>query len=430
MFCVFIKELRQFRHANASIMLFAITALLSVGALACHYTSNVSYILLSKVFLSFAHLFGAVLEFQIIIAASVRWKKENGDGSMDIIKTTPLSPLAVACGKTAAASLVAFSGLLLSLLSLWLTSGVTIQIATLLALALLQATALCAVSLGAATFQRAKNSGFDFLNIFTVLAISPLLTLLFRKGPQIIKLDWDTFFASGAGLAAAIAVGVALAVCGASPRSADRAMPLKITACLAALVLPLIYHVTVLRPVFPAFGTDGLKLLGKYLGTSLFVLCCTLMAGALFERKLQSRRVLANFSSKLLFPFSTGVAGSFILIMLSGAAASLLAKDSEAFGILSKLLLVSGFCQLLRDRQGEEFPALPLIVITVITMALTFNALVTPEQYHNWIKHLVCVVPSPYKISIPAAVCGTVMYAVASTAQFKQYFCKEKSSNA
>ncbi|MBO5766306.1 MAG: hypothetical protein J6S24_08465, partial [Lentisphaeria bacterium] len=109
MFCVFIKELRQFRHANASIMLFAITVLLSAGALVCHYTSNVSYILLSKVFLSFAHLFGAVLEFQIIIAASARWKKENGDGSMDIIKTTPLSPLTVACGKTAAASLVAFS---------------------------------------------------------------------------------------------------------------------------------------------------------------------------------------------------------------------------------------------------------------------------------------------------------------------------------
>lgn len=420
MFCVFIKELRQFRHSSAIIVLLLISAVLSVGSLAAKFSGNGNHILLSQVFIGFAHLFGGIFQLAVIVSAATRWKRENGDGSMDIIHTTPISPIAVACGKTAATSLLAFLGLLIPIIVTKFVTIKNIAVVNLLVLSLLQVAALSALSLGAAAFQHKKNNRFDFLSVLTVLAFAPLVSF-FLRGAN-LYIETDVFICVSAGLIAATAIGIAFAVCGASPRSSDRAMPLKLTVTAVAVLLPCIYAFAE-RYMKLIPGENLLKELAEKLGIALEFLAVAVMSGALFERKKQTRRVLANVSSKLLFPFSTGVAGSFVLVVISGVAASLLSKDTD-ISMLAKLFFLTGLCQLTRDREGSKFPTPAVIVISLLTLIALIIDLT--QANHGLIYQFVFFSPSPNKVVIPIAAAGAVLYTVVCIPQFRQYFCKGK----
>ena len=407
MFCVFIKELKQFRHCQIAVLMLLLVFLLSAGAVAAFYKDSSTALV--SVLLGSAYLFAGIEQLCIIVTAASRWKNENGNGSIDIICTTPISPLAVACAKTAAATLCAFAGMALPVTASGLTNQ-DISFITCITFVFLQVAALCSVSLGAASFQHRKNNSFDWTTVLSVLALLPLISLI--SGGRYDKMLGTTkFFASSAGFISATAFGIALAVCGASPKNSDRAMPLKITAAAVAALLPIIYKFTIIKDV-------PLDIL---LGKSFFIASLGVMISAMFERKKQSRRVLANTSSKLLFPFSTGVANSFVLMLIFGTLALAIPRSFEHSGVLAKIFLLTGICQMTRDSSGSRFPAIPTVIIGFITLIISVTLPFIPENTAEYIRPALCYSESPKIVSIICALLGILIYIAVCATQFKQY---------
>ena len=407
MFCVFIKELKQFRHCQIAVLMLLLVFLLSAGAVAAFYKDSSTALV--SVLLGSAYLFAGIEQLCIIVTAASRWKNENGNGSIDIICTTPISPLAVACAKTAAATLCAFTGMVLPVAASGLTNQ-DISFITCITFVFLQVAALCSVSLGAASFQHRKNNSFDWTIVLTILALLPLISLI-SGGRYDKMLDTTKFFASSAGFISATAFGIALAVCGASPKNSDRAMPLKTTAAAVAALLPIVYKFTITKDV-------PLDIL---LGKSFFIASLGIMFSAMFERKKQSRRVLANTSSKLLFPFSTGVANSFVLMLIFGTLALAIPRSFEHASVLAKIFLLTGICQLTRDSSGSRFPTITAITIGFLTLIISVTLPFVPQETAAHLRPVLLYTDSPGIANLICLLLGTAIYIAVCSAQFKQY---------
>lgn len=414
MFCVFVKELKQFRHCQTAIILFILTLLLSLSGIAVSIKDN-SVIKFSNVLLGFAYVFAGIYQLAIIITAASRWKNENGNGSTDIIYTTPISPLSTACAKTAATVLCAFTGMILPVTASEFTTQ-EFEWLKYMIFTLLQVAALSSVSLGAASFQRHKGNSFDWTIVLTIVALLPLLSLISTRYPLE---SIEKFYAVSAGFISASAFGIASAVCGASPKTSDRAMALKITCVCIATGLPIVYKYTLLKDV-------SWK---NLLGFSFGIAAICIMFAALFERMQQTRRVLANSISKLLFPFNTGVANSFVLFSILGIIASLLIYDTEFTSIIAKIFLLTGICQLFRNRNNSEFPIIPAVIIGFTTMLLTIALPFLPDKTAEHIRPILFYTKSPAVANIICVLLGSVIYTTVSMAEFKQYFMKEKTND-
>ena len=413
MLCVFIKELKQTRHSQVAVLLLILTLILSLGNIAISARgNNISF---SHTCLGVAYLFAGIYQLAIIINSATRWKHENGNGSLDIICTTPISPLSVAFAKISAATLCAFIGMALPVIASEF-SVKDCEFVKYIITAFLQVSALSSVSLGAASFMQKKNNSFDWTIILTVLALLPFISML-SLDRQIESTE--KLIAVGAGFLAVSAFGIAFAVCGASPKNSDRAMLLKITSVGISIVLPVVYKLTIMKD----------NSFREISGLSLYIITIGIMFAALFERKIQTRRVLANLSSKLLFPFSTGVANSFVLFVILGILAYFLRSDAEYSSILAKLFLLTGVCQLTRDKNGNKFPTIPVITVGFITLILGIALPFTPNETAEYIRPTLFYTKSPTQANIICVLLGAVIYTVVSIPTLKQYFIEEKKND-
>ncbi len=397
MFCVFLKELRQFRRSTTSFVMIILSLLFAFAALAQYKFKG--DLLLSQLLNGAAYLIAGLNQLSVITAAGVRWKNENGDGSLDIISTTPVTPLQVSCAKLAATGLWAFAAFPIPVI----LSGIMTQnfsFCKMLSLAFMQILALSSVSLGCSTFQNKKSGSFDWIMLITVIALLPVVSLVYKSfSGDIIN---DHFFAALTGLAATTISGIALAVCGASPKNSNRALPLKIVTTLFAVTLPFIYHKLL-------FSRGNIT---QQTGYWLAGAAAVMLTGALFERKKQSRRVLASKYSKWTLLFNTGAANSFMLALLLGTSAVILTApdNTTVASILAYVLLVSGFCQLERGRNGKN----TLIITPTATVALVSISSIlyigTDAVYKKYFTYFMPWMDrSALETSIIAA-CGILLY--------------------
>ena len=409
MLCVFLKELRQFRRSTTSFVMILLSLLFAVAALAQYKFKG--ELLLSQLLNGMAYLVAGLNQLAVITAAGTRWKNENGDGSLDIISTTPITPLQVSCAKLAATSLYAFAAFPLPVIF----SGVISQnfsFFKLLILAFMQILALSSVSLGCSTFQNKRNGSFDWIMLITVIALLPIISLIYQSfSGDIVN---DHFYAALTGLGAITVSGIALAVCGASPKSSNRALPLKLTITVFSLCLPLVYR----KLLFPQ--GDTLKHIGYWLACASAVL----LIGALFERKKQSRRVLALQYSKWTLLFNTGVANSFMLALVLGAAAVTLtySESTRIPSILSCMLLITGLCQLERGKDGKNTPIIvptATIAISVISSILYIGA---NSNYSRFFRHFMVWMERPMLETSLIALCGVLLYTPICITAIKQHF--------
>ena len=163
MICVFIKELRQFRHSKAASVLFLVTILLSAASFAISKSPR-HQDFIPPLLAAAANLFAGLYQITIIYTSGRRWKNENGDGSIDIVRTTPIPPLSVTLAKISAAVLCIFPAYAISMAATLNISPKT-PFLQLLVTGFLQITAICSLTLGCATFQNKKSSRFIYTRI-------------------------------------------------------------------------------------------------------------------------------------------------------------------------------------------------------------------------------------------------------------------------
>ena len=409
MFCVLIKELRQFRRSTTSIVMIILSLLFAFAALAQYKFKG--ELLLSQFLNGAAYLIAGLNQLAVITAAGIRWKNENGDGSLDIISTTPVTPLQVSCAKLAATSIVAFAAFPLPVIF----SGIMTPDASffkMLILAFMQILALSSVSLGCSTFQNKKSGSFDWIMLITVISLLPVVSLVYKSfSGDIIN---DHFYAALTGLGAITISGTALAVCGASPRNSNRAMPLKIVTTLFATCLPFVYHKLL-------FSQGSIT---RQTGYWLAGASAVMLVGALFERKTQSRRVLASKYSKWTLLFNTGAANSFLLALILGTAAIILTKpdNTRVFSILACMLLLSGLCQLERGRDGKKTPVITPTATLALVSISGILYIGTNAAYRKYFTYFIpWMERSPLESSL-IAVCGILLYMPLCISAIRQQF--------
>lgn len=418
MLCVFIKELRQFRRSQTLVVMCFLVVLLSAASFAVSKSpKHQDFIppLLSAI----AHLFSGIFQLSVIAIAGSRWKNENGDGSIDIVRTTPVSPIKVACAKIAAAAACAYPAYAISAIATYLAFPQNIPLLHLLISGLLQITALCSLALGCATFQSKKRGSVDWTMLAVIFALFPAFAAIFRGFSQ--GVSTSDFILIDSILAAISAFGISLCICGASPKSSDRAMVLKLTVAAAALVMPVILKYT----------HEQQTPLSTLYGNSLFFAAMFIIVGALFERMKQTRRVLASPSSKYLFIFGTGTANSLVLFVILGSISLLLSgcRFLTLWSILAKVLFFTGICQLTRDKKLGNFPSAACIVIAVLIPAAAICKIYLPAE-QQWICDLFMF---HKKCSVTAAAiftaAGAFLYVPVCVTFYKQYFRKVKHND-
>lgn len=395
MFCVFLKELRQFRRSSTLIVMCVLSLLFSAAALVQYKFKGGD--IFPQVLNAMAYLVAGLNQLAVITAAGTRWKNENGDGSLDIIYTTPISPLNVSCAKLAATSICAFAAFPIPVIVSGVMTG-NFSFLKLLALAFMQILALSSVSLGCSTFQNRKSGSFDWIMLITVIALLPVVSLIYKSfSGDIVN---DHFYAAVTGLAAIAVSGVALAVCGASPKSSNRALALKLVITTLSVMMPVLYHKML-------FSSGDLN---NSIGWWLFGAVILLLAGALFERKLQSRRVLAAKYSTYTVLFNTGVSNTFLLSLLLGTTAILLNRNPRIYSILAYMLLLTGICQLERGRDGKRKPFIAPTAIVAILVIASITYLGAEEPYKKYISLLLPWVERSAAEAAVIAFCGVLLY--------------------
>ncbi|MBQ7396232.1 MAG: hypothetical protein IJW08_06820 [Lentisphaeria bacterium] len=409
MLSVFIKELRQFSHSQTAIVMLFVSVMLSIVAAVTGNSDKFNKIL-PWLLAAGAQLVSGIYQLTVIAIAGSRWKNENGDGSIDIVRTTPISPLSVTCAKMAATLLVSYPAFALTTITTLSIFPKQISLTHLLVTAFMQTTSICAVSLGCATFQERKKGSFDWGMLAAIIAAFPVVSMVFQGFSKTVSTD--DFIAANAGLAAVSAFGTALCVCGTSPKSSDRAFVLKLVVLFIAIALPITYKYTSMKHIST----------GKLLGTSLFFAAVFILAGALFERTRQSRRVLSNKVSKLLFLFNTGVANSFFLYLILSAVAIILSSDRQtSAGTLAKILFFTGICQISRDKKENKFPFVACVVTVVFIPAAALARYFIAEP-NKWIVDLILPnTETPIWVTTVFALAGTALYSPFIKIFIKQY---------
>ena len=405
MFCVFIKELRQFRRSSTLGVMVLLACLFSIAA-AVQYKFK-GDLLFPQILNAMAYLVAGLNQMAMITTAGIRWKNENGDGSLDIIYTTPIAPLEVSCAKLAATSICAFAAFPVPVI----VSGVIandISFCKLLILAFMQIAALSSLSLGCSTFQNKKDGSFDWIMLITVIALLPVVSLIYKSfSGDVVN---DHFFAAVIGLAAITISGISLAVCGSSPKNSNRALALKLVITILSLTMPVAYH-----KLLSLHGE-----LQNSIAWWLFGATLLLLTGALFERKLQSRRVLASKYSRYTFLFNTGVVNSLLLSAILGTAAIILSGTPRIYSILAYMLLLTGLCQLERGKDGKRKPIIvPTATVAVITIS-SIAYLGAGEHYKQYISLLMPWMERSAAEASVIAACGILLYLPTCVAAIKQ----------
>ena len=414
MFSVLKKELRQFRHSQTLSVLFFLTVLLSAASFAVSKSPKLQDFM-PQLLAGASQLFSGLFQLSVITIAGSRWKNENGDGSIDIVRTTPISPLQVTCAKITAAVAYAYPAYALSSIVTLAVFNAKISIWHMLITGLLQTTALCSLALGCATFQNKKRGAFDWAMVAVILALFPMLSVIFKGFTN--NLSNADFILVDAELAAATALGISLCICGASPKSSDRAMALKFTVAASAVILPLICKYT----------TKSHVPLEKLFCLSMFCSAIFVITGALFERMKQSRRVLASPKSKCLFIFGTGVVNSLALFTVFAAALLIISgfqNTVSQLSILAKILFFTGICQLTRNKKAGNFPVLACIITAVLVPISAICREYLPE-HQAWIPELfILYSPCSAAAAVVFAIAGAALYAPVCIEFYKQYFKK------
>ena len=406
MLCVFLKELRQFRRSTATVVMLILSAVFAVAAIVQYKFKG--DLMLSQILNSLAYVVAGLNQMAVITAGGSRWKNENGDGSLDIVYTTPISPLKVSCAKFLATSLCAFAAFPLPVI----ISGVISQnfsFFKLLVLAFLQVAALSSISLGCSTFQNKKSNSFDWIMLITVLALLPIVSLIYKSfSGDVVN---DHFLAAAIGLIALTVAGISFAVCGSSPQNTNRALMLKLTITLFALLLPPVYQKLLLWQ----------ESLSRNIGWSLFWASLLLLGGGLFERKLQSRRVLASKYSRWTMLFNTGVANTFILTLILGMTAVILTlpDNQKIYSALAYMLLLTGLGQLERGVDGKKNMT---VTPTIITAVIAISSILYIGANQPYKKYISLLLPWMERTPIEASViatCGILLYLPTLSAAYK-----------
>ena len=337
MWSVFIKEWRQIRHNVSFGVLLILTLVFEIlGALAIYapvssispHTDSADGIILAL---------GALNTLFALIMIAVfgnRWRVERGDASLDIVNTTPLSPLQISAGKVLATCCSVWLLALIQLpLPLFYHLGSLSALAYSLPAQLLSTVAACALFLGfCAIAPKRRGHGAEGGFLLAILVAWPLVGYATSIGCSPCAVEGvnclnDACTRSVTAIAATL-FGFGLMLAGTGSSCSNRVMPLKVIILLEVLVLPAIYYL--LDHNFAALTANG-RWVANYM-IPLYLAADLALLMALFERTRQSRRVLKYRSIKLLFPLFSGTANSLVMALLYAGAAFLIGQRLQIEG--------------------------------------------------------------------------------------------------
>ena len=159
---------------------------------------------------------------------------------------------------------------------------------------------------------------------------------------------------------------LALISSGVSAPGANRLLFFKIWVFLSVVVIiPLVHRLT------GSFSTAGWSV--ELVAAALFFIVCSL-----FERLIQSRRVLAQMSDPLLaiiaFPFSTGALNSFALSGILCIAANIVfSMEMDWFLLIATAAALSNLIGFFMEKMGRRFIRFAAFVIMLAFYAVTYG---------------------------------------------------------